>query len=69
MLLAISGLRLGVSKMSTQKDVVNEVNAESALENAADISPTIKNTMTAVPNIPVAANDGRIWSEISGSST
>ena len=41
-----------LSKKSIQNDVVNEVNAESALEYAAETKPNKNNTDTKRPNFP-----------------
>ena len=44
-----------------------DVDAESALENDAATMPMVKNTVTTVPNAPVAANIGSSSSPAAGS--
>lgn len=49
---------ISISKISTQKEVVNEVNAESALEQAAAINPKIKISIKGNPNISLKTTAG-----------
>ena len=44
------------AQMSTQKQVVRAVRAESALENEAATTPMVNSTTTVCPSTPVAAN-------------
>ncbi len=54
-------------KMSTQKEVVSAVNAESALEKAAATIPTTKIPSTSDPRCSLAIA-GRMLSDIAGSA-
>ena len=60
---------LGRPQMSTQKDVVRAVRAESALLKDAATMPMVNNTTTSVPNEPLAAKRGNSSSPMSGSGT
>ena len=57
----------GRRQISTQKLVVSDVSAESALLNEAATIPMVKSTTTAVPKFPVAANIGSSSSPDAGS--
>ena len=53
-------------RMSTQKDVVSAVSAESALLKAAAMIPMVKKTTIVCPNTPEVQNIGRMSSPEAG---
>ena len=65
-LLACLGSWWVTPRISTQKDVVKAVRAESALLKAAAIIPMVKKIRILLPKIPDVQNMGKISSLIAG---
>ena len=66
--LALVASSFSTPRMSTQKEVVNAVNAESALLKAAAMIPIVKKIRMECPNMPEVQNIGRISSFNTGNS-
>src|SRR5215510_11115472 len=64
---AFSASSFLMSNISTQKEVVSEAKAESALLNAAAIIPMVKKIRMGKPMIPEVQNKGRMSSPDAGS--